>query len=448
MFLPDNKAAKLYTRTGQTLDPKKLNASFRDAAEKIRYIQSLKYSYSVMQYDLNGMNLQATTPTPPGTGCTAERRFIIRPPTDCEIIGAHLSARNVPDGERIFARWLSPADTVLDTAGGPGAGAVAPVNGQIAFIQAVGAGPVLPALEPVYLPIGGESVSWKYIEAEGEVGFTVSENITQRNLRLVANQNYVLEMNSSAPMTIGQANPAELTLWLRSDRGTDDEWPMIELLDGRDIPFVTPPVGSPAGTRGIGDIVADLNAQASLALDGTKQDTVRCDVSVITDVDLTVSSTRFQQEFAQRIPRPPTTLNNGPYSGSGIDTDTRWSLYKIDVGLVSEDLTFCQAAGSSFPAGVFLQSNGGITPPAAGTNFYVYNSPMVSQAGLQFKEVYISGQEATGTAANEFQINGDVATPSDPLNPGNDLSLLAQFNPSPLENVKLAYLYIWYRLTP
>jgi hypothetical protein len=444
MFLPESPAAKLYTRDNQTLDPKKLNASFRDAAEKIRYIQSLKYSYSIMQYDLNGIDLEAAT----ASGCTAARRFIIRPPTDCEIIGAHLSARNVPNEQRIFARWLSPDDFILDTAAGPGAGAVVPVPGQIAFIQAAGVGPVLPALEAVSMPVGGETQSWKYIEVQGETGFVISENVNQRNLRLTANQNYVLEMGSSDPMTIGNNNPAELTLWMRTDRGTDDEWPMIELLDGRDIPFVTPPGGAPPGTRGIGDIVADLNAQATLAIAANKQDTVRCDVAVITDVDLLTSSTRFQQEFTQRIPRPPTTLNNGPYAGSSIQTDTRWSLYRIDVGLVSEDLTFCQAAGSTFPAGIFLQSTGGITPPAAGTNFYVYNSPLVSQTGDQYKEVYIAGQEADGSPASEFQINGDVATPSSPLNPGNDLALIPQFNPVPLENVKLAYLYIWYRLTP
>jgi len=106
MFLPEVPAAKLYTRDGQTLDPKKLNASFRDAAEKIRYVQSLKYSYSIMQYDLNGMDLQAIS----DTGCTAERRFIIRPPADCEIIGAHLSARNVPKAKLISAEQLSVSD--------------------------------------------------------------------------------------------------------------------------------------------------------------------------------------------------------------------------------------------------------------------------------------------------------------------------------------------------
>jgi len=143
----------------------------------------------------------------------------------------------------------------------------------------------------------------------------------------------------------------------------------------------------------------------------------------------------------------PLTLNNGPYPGSGIETDTRWSLYRIDVGLVSEDLTFCQAAGSTFPAGIFLQSNGGITPPGAGVNFYVYSSPLVSQVGDQYKEVYIAGQEADGSPGNEFQINGDQAATS-PLNPGHDLGLVPQFTPLPLEDVKLAYLYIWYRLTP
>jgi hypothetical protein len=445
MFLPEVPAAKLYTRDGQTLDPKKLNASFRDAAEKIRYVQSLKYSYSIMQYDLNGMDLQAIS----DTGCTAERRFIIRPPADCEIIGAHLSARNVPAEQRIFARWLSAADTVLDTAAGPGAGAVVPVPGQIAFIQGNLSGPsILPILEPVSLPIGGETASWKYIEATGEEGFIISEDITQRNLRLNANENYILEMGSSDPMTIGSTNPAELTLWIRSNRGTDDEWPMIELLDGRDIPFVTPPIGAPAGTRGIGDIVADLNAQAAEAISPTNQDTFRCDVSVITDVDLTTSANRFEQEFAQRIPRPPDELSNGPYAASGIRTDTRWSLYRVDLGLVSQDLTFCQGVGSVFPLGISLQSDGVHQPPAAGTNFYSYSNPLVSQAGTQYKEVYIAGQVADGAAGNDFQINSSLPTPADPLNPSHDLRIASQVNPLPLEDVKLAYLYIWYRLTP
>ena len=128
MFIKSGQS-KYYPRDGETLDPQKLNANFRDAAQKIRYVQSLKYTYSVMQFDLLGVDFSKPS---------EERRFIIRPPSDCEIVGSHLSVVGLTGDQTVTARWLSPAD--LTTGGG--------LSGQIALVSASstgGAGTASPA---------------------------------------------------------------------------------------------------------------------------------------------------------------------------------------------------------------------------------------------------------------------------------------------------------------
>ena len=437
---------KYIAEDNSTLDPQKLNASFRDAAQKIKYVQSLKYTYSVMQYDLLDMDFSKPS---------EERRFIIRPPSDCEIVGAHLSVAGLTGEQTITARWLSPADTTV--------GGSTPLSGQIALIQASesgGVGTATPSASNVSLPSGGETVSWDYLDVERKKGFNISEDITQRVLRLTANQNYILEMRSSdSTLVLNSDKPASITVWLRTNRGSYEGWKMMELLDGSDIPYVTPPAaGDP---RGIGDIVSELNAQATLSMAAANKDTFRCDVvRVGGGPNITVGTDSLNRELGQRIPRTVTLMNNGPTSGANAvyRTNTAWSLHRVDIVLVSSDNFFCSTNPSQFNAVMEIKSDGSYEPPVSGnTNFYKIADPQVGRFNTnQYKEVFIQGQNtvawapAAGNPGKEGQINSDTVVGGqtvNPLNPAHDL----YFDPtisSSTETVAVAYMYIWYKLTP
>jgi hypothetical protein len=327
MFIKSGDS-KYYPRDGETLDPQKLNANFRDAAQKIRYVQSLKYTYSVMQFDLIGVDFSKPS---------EERRFIIRPPSDCEIVGCHLSAVGLTGDQSVTARWLSPADL---TAGGG-------LSGQIALVSASstgGAGTASPAASNVVLPDGGETVSWDYVTIENNASFATSEDITQRVVRLSANNNYVIEMTSSdSTLVLNSAKPASLTLWMRTNRGSFEGWDMIELLDGSNIPYVTPPAGG--DPRGIGNIIDDLSAQAALAVSASNSETYRCDVvRVGSPVNVLAAVDDLSNDLSQRIPRPPKVLDNAPFAGASdsFKTNAEWGLHRVDFVMVSSDCAIRQ----------------------------------------------------------------------------------------------------------
>ena len=422
MFIKSGDS-KYHPRDGETLDPQKLNANFRDAAQKIRYVQSLKYTYSVMQFDLIGVDFSKPS---------EERRFIIRPPSDCEIVGCHLSAVGLTGDQSVTARWLSPADL---TAGGG-------LSGQIALVSASstgGAGTASPVASNVVLPDGGETVSWDYVTIENNPSFATSEDITQRVVRLSANNNYVIEMTSSdSTLVLNSAKPASLTLWMRTNRGSFEGWDMIELLDGSNIPYVTPPAGG--DPRGIGNIIDDLSAQAALAISASNSETHRCDVvRVGSPIDVAAAVDDLSNDLSQRIPRPPKVLDNAPYATApdSLKTNTEWGLHRVDFVMVSSDAAF----GAGYNPALELLSDGVIAPPAAGTNFYKISDPTVSA----FKEVYIQGPTADGSGAGlEDQIHSETAG-TNPLDPAKDL----HFSPamtSATENVASVYMYIWYKL--
>jgi hypothetical protein len=428
-------SGKYFPRDGETLDPQKLNSNFRDAAQKIRYVQSLKYTYSVMQFDLTNIDFSKGS---------EERRYIIRPASDCEIVGSHLSLSGLATDQLVSAKWLSPSD--LKTAG------TVPLSGQIALISgtsAGAAGTAPPNPSNVSLPEGGETVTWKYIEVEGRDGFTISEDITQRSLRLTRDQNYVIEIGSPNYSGTGLvSSEASLTVWMRTNRGTFEGWKMIELLDGSDIPYVTPPVvGDP---RGIGDIVDDLNAQALLATQDSTRNTYKCDVisvrgTALNPININGSVNDLKREFGRRIPRTQTILDNGSYSGD-IDenrTNTAWSLHRVDFALVSAAATFSVAG---FNAAMQIRSDGNYAPPVGSVDFYKISDPKIED----YKEILVQGEIADGSVnGRQKQINSDTifaGNPVSPLDHRHDLF----FNPlitDATETVSVAYMYIWYKLT-
>lgn len=445
MFINEDDVAnvngsKYYAKEDTTLDPRKLNDAFRDAAQKIKYVQDIRFTYSVMEYHLDGMVFPGNSPE--------ETRFIINVPKNCEVVGAHLSARNLDEGKNILAKWLNPADVVSGSAAGA-------VNGQVFVVDGgVGApGTAAPVAQPVAMVGGGPQNSFVYVKVDGQEGFTVSESITQQAVTLNAGMNYVLQLEASEAMTIGVNNPASIVLWMRTNRDTTSRWTLPELMDGSDVPYV---YSGASDAPGVGDIVTTLNFQTGLALDANQQDTVRCDVVKVSDVDLTTNPAEFQALWAERIPRPPTLIDNGrrPGDSAFFRTNCQWSLYRIDFALVASAQYFCLPVGATFPAELSVYSDGIAEPPAGSNQFYRILTPLIGNqaAGHQYKTVYVKGQVADGTADNHFQIDSSTlyggTTPVSPLTPSNDLTFVPQITPVPAENVKLAYMYVWYRLTP
>jgi len=445
VFISDEPTTKYYARDGSTLDPKKLNEAIRHAEKQIKYVQRHKYTYSQMNFDLIGINLKSISPE--------ERRFIIRPPEDCEIIGAHITAANIPDGETVFARWMNPDDVTTY-------GAAA---GKVVVIEATstgGAGTATPNEEDVEMPSGTARKTFKYVEAKGQSGFDVCEGITTRPVNLLQDQNYVLEVGYSedvASRNVTVDDFASLVLFVRSDRGSSDEWSVPELLDGSDVTYAS--AGTAVGTTdtpGIQNIVNELSTQVSNSLDSSEADTIRCDVIKCSNLGASqISAGALNMLLSSRIPRFPTLLDNGriPADFDVFKTNCKWSLYRVDFVLVSSASTFSPAAGDVYDIATRIESQSGIAPPAAGNNFYTIADPRIGENGLyEYKEVYVRGPTASSGSGLESRIDSETlvggTTQVSPLDPDHDLKFNTLANVAGgAQNVQLAYMYIWYRLT-
>ncbi len=440
MFISDEPAPKYYARDGATLDPKKLNESIRHAAKQIKYTQRHKYTYSQMNFDLIGLDLKSASPE--------ERRFVIRPPENIEITGAHIVAAGLIDGESIFARWIDPDDA---TTGGAAAG-------KVAVIEALSTGNALPDEEDVSMPTGTSTQTFKYVSAEGQDAFSVVEGVTTRPVNLVKDKNYIIELGYSG-FTVGSSKIisveafASLVLFVRSDRGSSDEWSVPELLDGSDVTYATAGTSDPAGLQ---DIITSVASESSASLSAAQSDTVRCDVIKASNLSgSTLSAGDLNMVLSSRIPRFPTFLNNGRYTGETADyykTQCKWSLYRVDFVLVSDAATFSPTAGDSYEVTLSLESQSGIVPPSSGTNFYRVSGAKIGVNGTdEYKEVYVRGPTASSGSGLESQIDSSTLVGGNqvsPLNPDHDLKTYALANVvGGAQNVKLAYMYVWYRLT-
>ena len=272
-------------RTGQTVDPKSVNENFRKGVDYIRDALKLRYTYSLITFNLTDLVLDPAQPA-------HRRRFIFYPGVPMEIVGGELVATGYGEGESIYARWVGPD--------------------EVATVYTTNdANP--PVITNVVLPNGGPTASWRWLEAKGSDNFELAEDINQRALRVgdpvPLGANLISIEGDSALSSAGKI--ATLNVWIRQNRGTDPDFEMPELFNGTD----------PADAVKFNAIVAELQTQRANAVGNLN--TRRCEVIMASGgmgaTGAAAANSPMQTKMNSTIPSPTTS-------------DGDWKLIRVDTG--------------------------------------------------------------------------------------------------------------------
>jgi len=276
-----------YARKDQTLDPKSVNENFRKGVDYIRDALKMRYTYSLITYNLTDLDLTAST---------YKHRFIFYPGSPMEIVGGELIASGYTDGESIYARWVGPD--------------------EVPQVLTVANATPTPTLTNIELPAGGPTSSWRWLEAKGDENFDLAEDINQRALRVGDSAPLGVHLISiegdSALSASGKS--ATLNIWLRQDRGTNPEFETPELFNGTDS----------ADADKFNAIAAELDIQRNNAV--TNLNTRRCEVIMASGgmgvTGAGPANSPLQAKMNSSIPSPR-------------DVDGDWKLIRVDTGFVA-----------------------------------------------------------------------------------------------------------------
>ena len=370
-------------RNNKVFDPRQVNENFRKSAQYIKDTLALRYTYSMMSFDLSGVD----TTQPSNT-----RRFMFFPPAPMEIIGAELVTSNLDAKDKLHVKWLSGTDF--------------PAGTLVANAAAV------PALTPVILPAGGPTESWRYVEVEAIGGQVVNSNTQQRNLRIgdpVPLGVYCLEVGSDTGVILNggpSGKTATINIWLRSSRGTNPEFNMPEMFNGQDAADATKFLS----------IAADLEVQRAAALSNANQNTFRLDAFCVRDLSTTLG---IEQAISTaRIPAPS--------SGSG---EGALRLARVDFHVVADGGQFSNAG-----SGRIL------------TTEVTDGAPIMTQTldldgpAATYEEIFRAGD--TLAAPQISGLGKDALNPADDFKFNISDNLPATSN-----SIKALWVYLWYRLT-
>lgn len=273
-----------YARDGQTLDPKSLNENFRQGINYIRDALKMRYTYSMMTFNLTGLDLSA-----------ADRlhRFILHPNFPMEIVGGELVAEGYGEGESIYVRWVGPDEVA----------SVVTTHASTGVVTTA-----------VVLPNGGPTESWRWLEAEGSDNFDLAEDINQRALRIGDPVPIGVNLFSVEGVSPVGGKTATLNIRIRSDRGTDPDFDMPELFSGQDS----------ADADKMLSLLAEMEIQRANAVGNL--DTYRCEVIMGTGGMGVTGGTPVTQPLKSKmdstIPSPTTS-------------DGAWKLKRVDTGFVA-----------------------------------------------------------------------------------------------------------------
>ena len=373
-----------FARLGQTFDPKSVNENFRKGADYIRDALKMRYTYSLITYNLTDLDLDLAA---------HKHRFIFYPGSPMDIVGAELVAAGYAEGESIYVRWVGPD--------------------EVASVQTTSTSGVATGTT-VVLPNGGPTASWRWLEAKGSDNFDLAEDINQRALRVgdpaPLGANIIAIEGDSALAASGKS--ATLNVWIRQDRGTDPDFEMPELFNGTD----------PADANKFNDIVAELQTQRTNAVGNLN--TRRCEVIMATGgmgaTGVGAANSPMQTKMNSTIPSPTTS-------------DGDWKLKRIDTGFVAKNASFAPGfAARRFQTEIF---KGGATVVTQETALGDTGGPTT------YNEIYrwgdtLAPQDLTDPAAASVTLpvedNTLVNTELDPVAIGHDIETI--------------YYYMWYSL--
>jgi len=284
-----------FARPGQTLDPKSLNENFRKGVDYIRDALKMRYTYSLITFDLTDLDLSSNA---------YKHRFIFDPSDPMEIVGGELIASGYTDGESIYARWVGPD--------------------EVATVQITSdANP--PVSTNVVLPNGGPTKSWRWLEAKGNQNFDLAEDINQRALRVgdptPIGANIISIEGDSALSSSGKS--ATLNVWIRQSRGTNPEFELPELFNGTD----------PADADKFNAVAALLEIYRNSAV--TDLNTIRCEVIMASGgmgaTGAGPANNPLQAKMNSTIPSPTTS-------------DGDWKLKRVDTGFAASGASLAPGA--------------------------------------------------------------------------------------------------------
>ena len=373
-----------FARTGQTLDPKSVNENFRKGADYIRDALKMRYTYSLITYNLTDLDLNLAA---------HRHRFIFYPGSPMDIVGAELVATGYTEGESIYVRWVGP-DEVATVYTVNDANQPVPTN--------------------VVLPNGGPTASWRWLEAKGSDNFDLAEDINQRALRVgdptPLGANIISIEGDSALASAGKS--ATLNVWIRQNRGTDPDFEMPELFNGTD----------PADAVKFNAIVAELQTQRSNAVGNLN--TRRCEVIMATGgMGITggiPANSPLRTKMDSIIPSPTTS-------------DGDWKITRIDTGFVAKNASFAPG---------FTQRRFQTQLFKGGVPIVTQETALGDPAGATiYDEIYRWGdtlvpQDLTDPAA------ASVTLPVD----DNVLKNIELDAVAPNHDIETIYYYMWYSL--